>query len=109
MHTHFSCYAHPLRWWGRLIGRCLNQMVRASENYMPSLNMSDMKGMLSVVRYWNHRLTEQGDDPRTHGLPVELWELDVVQMYPSLDRAEDHAQDFPIPLTLTVKVFVVQG
>ena len=86
--TLFNYYAHPLRWWGRLIGRCLNQMVRASENCMPSLNMSDMTGMLSAVRYWNQRLTEQGDDPRTRGLPVELWELDVVQMYPSLDRAE---------------------
>ena len=52
----FSYYRHPLRWYGRLIGRCLTILVNLCPVYLPSLEMPQTKDLLSAVRYWNSRM-----------------------------------------------------
>jgi hypothetical protein len=82
----FSHYRHPMRWYGRLIGRCLTLLINLCPYYLPSLEMPHTKDLLSAVRYWNTRLQEHSTDPRFADLAVTFWELDVKDMSPSLDR-----------------------
>ena len=82
----FSHYRHPMRWYGRLIGRCLTLLVNLCPQHLPSLEMPHTKDLLSAVRYWNTRLQAHSKDPRFADLAVSFWELDVKEMFPSLDR-----------------------
>ena len=52
----FSHYSHPLRWWGRLIGRCLTMLVNMGQELFDSLEMPHTKDLLRVVRSWNAAL-----------------------------------------------------
>ena len=45
----FSHYRHPLRWGGRLIGRCLTLLVNSCPQYLSSLEMPHAKNLLSAV------------------------------------------------------------
>ena len=71
---------------GRLIGHCLTMLVNLCPMYLRSLEMPHTKDLLSAVRYWNVRLQAHSQHKCFADLAVSFWELDVKDMFPSLNR-----------------------
>ena len=78
----FSHYRHPMRYWGRLVGRALTLLLKEGKRLLPSTAILTTRCVTRFVRRWNTWFSQQPQHP-----PVELFELDVAEMFPSLDRA----------------------
>ena len=78
----FSHYRHPMRYWGRLVGRALTLLLKEGKCFLPSTAILTTTCVTWFVRRWNSWFSQQSAHP-----PVELFELDVAEMFPSLDRS----------------------
>ena len=78
----FSYYGHPLGYYGRLVGRCLTLMLKIWKALVPGLEILNTTCLLRLFRRWNQWLQE-GNDPQSD--PLQLWRLDVKEMFPSMD------------------------
>ena len=89
----FSYYSHPLRRYGRRVGRCLTLLLKEAKKYIPSTGILSTQCTMVFIRRWNKWLKEVGSTN-----PLELWELGVKEMFPSLHREDifQNLQDFAL-------------
>ena len=71
-----------MRYWGRLVGRALTLLLKEGKRLLPSSAILTTRSVTRFVRHWNTWFSQQPEHP-----PVELFELDVAEMFPSPDRA----------------------
>ena len=82
----FSHYKHPLHAHGRVIGKCLQLFMVEAQRLVHSFAMLRFKDILPCIRYWNERIRERQATGTLRDPKVELFELDVKAMFPSLSR-----------------------
>ena len=70
------------------MGRCLTLTFKTWKAFIPGIGMLNTTCLLRFVRRWNTWLQE-GEDPRLD--PLQLWVLDVKEMFPSMDRHRVHS------------------
>ena len=80
----FSYYNHPLRSHGRPVGRALSLLLREAKRLIPSTAILTTQCLTRFVRRWNDWFSSHSD-PKAFP-ELSLFELDVCEMFPSLDR-----------------------
>ena len=89
----FSYYNHPLRRHGRRIGCYLTLLLKEAKTYIPSTEILSTQCTMRFIRRRTKWLKEVKSTD-----PLELWELDVKEMFSHLHRDEvfQSLQDFAL-------------
>ena len=80
----FSYYNHPLCSHGRLVSRALSLLLREAKRLIPSTAILTTQCLTRFTRRWNTWFASH-TEPRAFP-DLTLFELDVCEMFPSLDR-----------------------
>ena len=86
----FAQNNHPLHTRGRIMGRALTLLVKEASVHMTTLEMHDIRHIKPFVQQYNGSLINVLDHvvPKADPGEFRLFELDIVQMFPSLNRTK---------------------
>ena len=88
----FSHFAHPIKARGKIIGRALSLLLKTATAHMHCFEMvdiRDVKQYAEQVQTSLYNIRQSGEEPQGIGPGgFRLWELDVVEMFPRLDRQQ---------------------
>ena len=86
----FSHFSHPIKARGKIIGRALSLLLKTATAHMHCFEMvdiRDVKGYAEQVQKSLDNIVQSGENPQGIGEGgFRFWELDVVEMFPRLDR-----------------------
>ena len=81
----FTYHKHPLKYRGKLVGRALSLLLKEAKRVLPGNLILTTACVQRFVCRWNKWFADD-HDPASPLPPLSLFELDVREMFPSMDR-----------------------
>ena len=88
--VNFSPFSHPIKPRGKIVGRALSLLLKTATAHMTCFEMvdiRDVKGYAEQVQKSLYHIVNSNESPQGIGQGgFRLWELDVLELFPHLDR-----------------------
>ena len=86
----FSYFAHPMKAYAKKVGRSLTLLSKKAQALLPTFEMQNISDIVTWARHTDRALQQRValKGCRQRERDVQLWELDVKEMFPRLSRGD---------------------